>query len=67
MRPRRSCATAANGFLARLAVTNPYSIVYLLGIGLILVAPAVIGIFWGAPLIARRSSADLVLSVSSWG
>jgi hypothetical protein len=28
--------------------------VYLLGIGLILVAPAIIGIFWGAPLIARE-------------
>jgi hypothetical protein len=49
-----SCATAANAFLARLAVTSPYSIVYLLGIGLILVAPAVTGIFWGAPLIARE-------------
>jgi hypothetical protein len=49
-----SCASVANAFLARLAVTSPYSIVYLLGIGLILVAPAVTGIFWGAPLIARE-------------
>jgi hypothetical protein len=49
-----SCGTAASDFLSRLAVTGPYPIVYLLGIGLILVAPAVIGIFWGAPLIARE-------------
>jgi hypothetical protein len=49
-----SCGVAASTFLSRLAVTSPYSIVYLLGIGLILVAPAVIGIFWGAPLIARE-------------
>jgi hypothetical protein len=48
------CATAANAFLSRLAVTSPYPIVYQLGIGLILASPAVIGIFWGAPLIARE-------------
>jgi hypothetical protein len=49
-----SCGTAASDFLSRLAATSTYPIVYLLGIGLILGAPAVIGIFWGAPLIARE-------------
>ena len=49
-----SCGTAASDFLSRLSATSTYPIVYLLGIGLILVAPAVIGIFWGAPLIARE-------------
>jgi hypothetical protein len=49
-----SCGNAASGFLSRLAVTSPYPIVYLLGIGFILAAPAIIGIFWGAPLIARE-------------
>jgi hypothetical protein len=29
-------------------------LVYLLGIGIIVLAPAVIGMFWGAPLIARE-------------
>ncbi len=48
------CATAASRFLSRLADTSPYSIVYLLGVALILAAPAIIGIFWGAPLIARE-------------
>ena len=48
------CDTAASHFLSRLADTSPYPIVYLLGIALILAAPAIIGIFWGAPLIARE-------------
>jgi hypothetical protein len=49
-----ACQTAVHTFLSRLAVTSPYPIVYLLGIALILAAPAIIGIFWGAPLIARE-------------
>jgi hypothetical protein len=48
------CQTAAITFLSQLQATSPYPIVYLLGIALILVAPAIIGIFWGAPLIARE-------------
>jgi ABC-type transport system involved in multi-copper enzyme maturation permease subunit len=49
-----TCANAANTFLSRLTTTSPYPTVYMLGIGLILAAPAIIGIFWGAPLIARE-------------
>jgi hypothetical protein len=48
------CQTAANTFLSQLQVTSAYPIVYLLGLALILVAPAITGIFWGAPLIARE-------------
>ena len=51
------CGTAASHFLSRLADTSPYPYVYLLGIGLILVTPAIIGTFWGAPLIAREFEA----------
>jgi hypothetical protein len=47
-----ACQPVVNAFLGQLA--GPYPVVYLLGIGLILVAPALIGIFWGAPLIARE-------------
>jgi hypothetical protein len=47
-----ACQPVVNAFLSRLA--GPYPVVYLLGIGLILVTPAIIGIFWGAPLIARE-------------
>jgi hypothetical protein len=49
-----SCASAANTFLGDLATTSPYPTVYVLGIGVILATPAIIGIFWGAPLIARE-------------
>jgi ABC-type transport system involved in multi-copper enzyme maturation permease subunit len=52
-----TCANAANTFLSRLTTTSPYPIVYELSIGLILAAPAIIGIFWGAPLIARELEA----------
>jgi hypothetical protein len=48
------CANAASAFLARLDTASPYQLVYVLGIALILTAPAVLGIFWGAPLIARE-------------
>jgi ABC-type transport system involved in multi-copper enzyme maturation permease subunit len=48
------CANAASMFLSRLAATSTYPTVYMLGVALILAAPAIIGIFWGAPLIARE-------------
>jgi hypothetical protein len=47
-----ACEPAANAFFSQLAGLD--TVVYLLGIGLILVTPAIIGIFWGAPLIARE-------------
>jgi MFS family permease len=49
------CANAAQTFLSRL--TSPSTTVYELGIALVLIAPAVTGIFWGAPLIAREFEA----------
>jgi hypothetical protein len=50
-----ACGNAANAFFGQLAGLD--TVVYLLGIGLILAAPAIIGIFWGAPLIARELEA----------
>jgi len=47
-----ACAPVANAFFNQLAGLD--MVIYVLGIGLILVAPAIIGIFWGAPLIARE-------------
>jgi ABC-type transport system involved in multi-copper enzyme maturation permease subunit len=49
------CQSAANTFFAQLAGLD--TVVYLVGIALILAAPAIIGIFWGAPLIARELEA----------
>jgi hypothetical protein len=59
-----SCAGLATTFLVHLSSgtgfsllpigANAYVIVYFLSILVILAAPAIIGIFWGAPLIARE-------------
>jgi hypothetical protein len=64
------CAGLANAFLGQLsnatpfggpqgfrllpAGTNLYVTVYAVGLLLILIAPAITGVFWGAPLIARE-------------
>ena len=48
-----SCGQLASSFLS-LVGTGLYPVVYMLGIAGIVLAPAVIGIFWGAPLIARE-------------
>jgi hypothetical protein len=47
-----ACSNAVNAFFGQLAGLD--TVVYLLGIGLVLITPAIIGIFWGAPLIARE-------------
>jgi ABC-2 family transporter protein len=47
------CANLADYFSGSL-VTTPYSVLFVLSTGIILLAPAVIGLFWGAPLIARE-------------
>jgi len=47
------CASAADYFTGSL-VTSPYLVLFLLSTGIILLAPAVIGLFCGAPLIARE-------------
>jgi ABC transporter len=45
------------GWDARLAQVNADMILYFLGVAGILIAPAIIGVFWGAPLIARELEA----------
>jgi hypothetical protein len=49
-----SCGDTASAFLTRLAATSPYPVIYVAGVVIVLIAPAIIGIFWGAPLIARE-------------
>jgi len=48
-----TCANLAIYFTGSLA-RGPYGVLFLLSTGIILLAPAVIGLFWGAPLIARE-------------
>jgi hypothetical protein len=47
------CAELADDFTGSL-IYSPYNLLWLLGEGIILLTPAVIGLFWGAPLIARE-------------
>ena len=62
-----TAAVAVTAFAVVLTVTGPhlasnflqnaegsYGVVYLLSIAIIMLTPAVIGLFWGAPLIARE-------------
>lgn len=59
-----ACTGPANNFLNQLASgrgvpllptgADPYVILYFLSVVVILVAPAIVGMFWGAPLIARE-------------
>jgi ABC-2 family transporter protein len=49
-----NCGGDAGTFLNQLAGAPPYHLVYLLGALLIILLPVVIGLFWGAPLIARE-------------
>jgi ABC-type transport system involved in multi-copper enzyme maturation permease subunit len=49
-----NCSGDAGNFLNQLAGAPPYHLVYLLGALLIILLPVVIGLFWGAPLIARE-------------
>ncbi len=48
------CANLASDFLQQLYAAGTYWVLDLLGVVLILLAPAVIGLFWGAPLVARE-------------
>jgi hypothetical protein len=47
------CAQPASNFLT-LASAGLYPVVFILGLAAVILAPALIGIFWGAPLIGRE-------------
>ena len=49
-----NCGQLASSFLRQVASTGAYATVSPLSIALIALTPAVIGMFWGAPLIARE-------------
>ena len=49
-----SCEHLASDFLQQVYGAGSYSVLYLAGVIIILLTPAIIGLFWGAPLIARE-------------
>jgi hypothetical protein len=52
--PASSCETLASDFLQQLYAAGTYWMLDLAGVVIILLTPAIIGLFWGAPLIARE-------------
>jgi hypothetical protein len=51
-----NCGTLASNFIAELSRADV--VLYFLGVAVVYVLPAVIGIFWGAPLVTRELEAD---------
>jgi ABC-type transport system involved in multi-copper enzyme maturation permease subunit len=56
-RTGQECSTLANDFLRELRTSPALSVVYFGGIIVMFVAPGVLGVFWGAPLITREIEA----------
>lgn len=54
---RANCAPLASGFVGGLTIGGTFVVLFYLGIAVLYLAPALIGIFWGAPLIAREIEA----------
>jgi hypothetical protein len=50
-----SCQTLSSDFGSKLPQIDP--ILYAIGIGILLLAPGLVGVFWGAPLVAREVEA----------
>lgn len=49
-----SCTTLRTTFLTAMKADGTYPVLYFTGLGLLLLAPALIGAFWGAPMITRE-------------
>lgn len=54
------CAQLADNFLTGPVTSGIIPLVYVLGIACVLLAPVIIGIFWGAPLISRELEAGTI-------
>ena len=53
-RAHGDCGTLATSYLSQVRSGTLSRLLYVLGIGVLYVAPALIGIFWGAPLVTRE-------------
>jgi len=56
-RAHGNCGSLVTAFTAQVKASTIYELLFILGIALLLAAPAVIGVFWGAPLVAREIEA----------
>jgi hypothetical protein len=51
------CSTLTSNFLSQVKSDGIYPVLYFLGTGVLLIAPAIVGAFWGAPLVTRELEA----------
>lgn len=51
------CGPLASAFLNRVSAARADQVLYFLGIAVMFIAPAVLGVFWGAPLVTRELEA----------
>jgi hypothetical protein len=56
-RASSDCATLVTDFIDKLKAGGVYNLLFFAGIGGLFVAPALIGVFWGAPLVTREIDA----------
>ena len=51
------CSTLTSNFLAVMKSDSVYPLLFILGVAILYLAPALIGMFWGAPLVTRELEA----------
>jgi hypothetical protein len=52
-----SCGSLTSSFLHQMKANPVYNVLFYAGIGILYVVPAIIGVFWGAPLVTREIEA----------
>jgi ABC-type transport system involved in multi-copper enzyme maturation permease subunit len=48
------CGSLTSSFLHQLKASTVYNVLFYAGIGILFILPAIIGVFWGAPLVTRE-------------
>ncbi len=54
---RTNCAALTNTFVTSMKADAVYPVLYIAGLGILYLTPALIGLFWGAPLVTRELEA----------
>jgi len=54
---RTNCAALSSTFVANMKADAIYPVPFIAGLGVLYLAPALIGLFWGAPLVTRELEA----------
>ncbi|HWN60785.1 MAG TPA: ABC transporter permease, partial [Streptosporangiaceae bacterium] len=54
---RTNCAALTNTFVTSMKADAIYPVLFIAGLGILYLTPALIGLFWGAPLVTRELEA----------